>query len=157
MAIENNRLFLFNFFKQRALELWVVLWLKAFRNAKIYNKKVLSKLYPWDFPGMVSTYQCRRHGFDPWPVRIPHAVELLSLCATTNEPVLWSPRVATIGTCAVQQEKPLQQQSPSPPPCTKEKPTCSNKELMSCNKDSAQSKKKIPFPESHRVVPIFWP
>ena len=88
MTMENNRLFLFNFFKQCALELWVALWLiNSFRNAKIYNKKFLSKLYPWDFPGGVSTYQGRRHGFDPWSGKIPHVVELRSLCAPTNEPV----------------------------------------------------------------------
>ena len=32
--------------------------------------------------------QCRRHGFEPWSGKIPHAVEQLSLCATTTEPAL---------------------------------------------------------------------
>ena len=34
----------------------------------------------------------RGHGFDPWSRKIPHAVEQLSLCATTAEPVLWNKR-----------------------------------------------------------------
>ena len=42
-----------------------------------------------------STCQCRRHGFHPWSRKIPHATEQLSLCATTTEPVPWSPSVAT--------------------------------------------------------------
>ena len=33
----------------------------------------------------------RRHGFDPWSGKIPHAAEQLSLGATTTKPVLWSP------------------------------------------------------------------
>ena len=32
--------------------------------------------------------QCRRHGFDPWSGRIPHASEQPSPCATTAEPML---------------------------------------------------------------------
>ena len=35
-----------------------------------------------------SACQCRRHGFDPWSGKIPHAAGQLSLCATTTEPVL---------------------------------------------------------------------
>ena len=32
--------------------------------------------------------QCRGHEFDPWPGKTPHAVEQLSPCAITTEPVL---------------------------------------------------------------------
>ena len=39
--------------------------------------------------------QCRGHGFDPWSGKIPHAVEQLSLCATSIEPVLQSLQVTT--------------------------------------------------------------
>ena len=35
-----------------------------------------------------SACQFRGHGFEPWSGKIPHAVEHLSLCATTTEPVL---------------------------------------------------------------------
>ena len=31
--------------------------------------------------------QGRGHGFEPWSGKIPHAVEQLSPCATTTEPV----------------------------------------------------------------------
>ena len=43
---------------------------------------------PWWFSGKESAYQCRRHGFDPWSGKILYAMEQLSLCATTTEPVL---------------------------------------------------------------------
>ncbi|KAJ8794086.1 hypothetical protein J1605_019078 [Eschrichtius robustus] len=55
----------------------------------------------------------RGHGFEPWSGKIPHASEQLSLCATTTEPVLQSPRGTTPEAqapraCALQQEKPPQ-------------------------------------------------
>ena len=34
-----------------------------------------------------STCQCRKHGFDPWSRKILHAMEQLSQCATTIEPI----------------------------------------------------------------------
>ena len=43
---------------------------------------------PWWLSGEDSAGQCRRHGFDPWSRKIPHAVEQLSPCAKTIEPVL---------------------------------------------------------------------
>ena len=51
--------------------------------------------------------------FEPWSGKIPHAVEQLSLCATTTEPALYSPRATTTvarapRARAPQQEKPLQ-------------------------------------------------
>ena len=50
---------------------------------------------PWWLSGKEATYQCRRHRFDPWSRRNPHAAEQLSPCTTTTEPVLQSPGVAT--------------------------------------------------------------
>ena len=50
---------------------------------------------PWWLNGKESACQCRRHGFDPWSGKIPHTSEELSPCATTTEPVLWSPGAAT--------------------------------------------------------------
>ena len=43
---------------------------------------------PWWLSEKESTCQRRRHGFDPWARKIPHAEEQLSPCATTTEPVL---------------------------------------------------------------------
>ena len=38
---------------------------------------------PWWCRGWESTCQCRRHGFDPWSGKIPHAAEQLSpVCHT---------------------------------------------------------------------------
>ena len=39
----------------------------------------------------------QKHGFDPWSLTIPHAVEQLSPSTTTAEPVRQSPRTATAG------------------------------------------------------------
>ena len=35
--------------------------------------------------GKETTSQCRRHEFDPWSGKIPHAQEQLSPCTTTFE------------------------------------------------------------------------
>ena len=43
---------------------------------------------PWWLRGKESTCHCRRHRFDPRSRKIPDAVEQLSLCTTTFEPVL---------------------------------------------------------------------
>ena len=48
---------------------------------------------PWWCSGWESACQCRGHRSG----KIPHAAEQLSLCATTAEPVLWSPRATTAG------------------------------------------------------------
>ena len=50
---------------------------------------------PWWLSGKESTCQCRRHRFDPWSGKIPHAVEQLSSWATTLEPVLQSWGITT--------------------------------------------------------------
>ena len=49
------------------------------------NKTPYLKLYWW-FSGKDSFCRCRRHGFNPWYRKIPHAVEQLSPWATTPEP-----------------------------------------------------------------------
>ena len=46
----------------------------------------------WCLSGKEATCQYRRHVFDPWTGRIPHAK---SLCATTIEPLFWSPETTT--------------------------------------------------------------
>ena len=43
---------------------------------------------PWWLSGGEFTCQRRRHGYDPWSRRIPHATEQRSPSATTIEPVL---------------------------------------------------------------------
>ena len=53
------------------------------------NQKLSTRLLSW-LRGKESACYCRRHGFDPWSGMIPQAVEQLSPCATTTEPVLWS-------------------------------------------------------------------
>jgi len=50
------------------------------------KKKILG--LPWWLSGGESTCQCRRHPFNSWSAKIPHAAEKLSLCAATPEPVL---------------------------------------------------------------------
>ena len=53
----------------------------------VSNIKITSK---WDLSGgtvVKNTCQCRGHGFDPWSRKIPYAMEQISPCATTTEPV----------------------------------------------------------------------
>ena len=59
---------------------------------------------PWWLSGKESTCQCRRHWFDPWAGKIPHAAEQLSPCAITTETVLYSPGTATAEPCAAAAE-----------------------------------------------------
>jgi len=49
---------------------------------EMFKKKRLNEGLPWWYSG------CRGNGFNPWSRKIPHAMEQLSMCATTNEPVL---------------------------------------------------------------------
>ena len=57
--------------------------------------------------------QCRGHGFYPWPRKIPHDVEQLSLWATTTEPMVhnkrshWEACALQVGSspCSLQLEK----------------------------------------------------
>ena len=63
-------------------------------NLFIFLKKIIIGL-PWWRSGWGSACQCRGHGFGPWSRKIPRAAEQLSPCATTAEPVLWSPRATT--------------------------------------------------------------
>ena len=50
------------------------------------DKKSDSLGLPWWLSGKESTWQCRRHGFDPRSGRIPHTEEQLSPCTTAPEP-----------------------------------------------------------------------
>ena len=52
----------------------------SFESIKIINKM--------DFLGGTVPCQCRGHGLDPWPRKIPHSAKQLSLCTTTTEPIL---------------------------------------------------------------------
>ena len=84
-------------------------------------------LRPWDFPGKSTGLgchcllrQCRRHKFNPWPKKIPHVMQQLSLSATSlilcsraRMPQLLSPCASTTEALtprahALQQEKQLQ-------------------------------------------------
>ena len=69
--------------------------------------------------GKESAGQCRRHGFNSWSGKIPHAAEQLSLCATNIEPVRWSPGAAATEAVqprahALQREEPLQWEAREP-------------------------------------------
>ena len=55
------------------------------------NIKVFPLRLPWWLSGNKSICQCRRHRFNPWSRKTPHAMKQLRLCTTTTEPVLKSP------------------------------------------------------------------
>ena len=69
-------------------------WLGSLEYQGKGQKHVILGL-PWWLSGRESTCQRRKHRFDLGFWKIPHAVEQLSPCATTVEPVLWSPGAAT--------------------------------------------------------------
>ena len=50
---------------------------------------------PWWSSGEESTCLHRGNRFTPWLWRIRHATEQLSLCTTSTEPALESPRATT--------------------------------------------------------------
>ena len=56
---------------------------------------------PW-WSGYESTCQCKRHRFDTWSRKMPHAARQLSLCTTSAGPNPW--------TCTPQREAPPQPQ-----------------------------------------------
>ena len=63
------------------------------KTAKPKSLKRKAEGLPWWLTGKESTYQSRRHGFDPWSRKIPHAPvpQLFSLCSRTWELQLLSP------------------------------------------------------------------
>ena len=74
--------------------LWKIYIYKYWENVKRQfadkNSKWLISIrrgLPWWLSDKESACQCRRHRFDPWSGKILHAVEQLSPCATTTEPV----------------------------------------------------------------------
>ena len=59
-------------------------------SSTLYDSEQEGEL-PWWFSGEGSICQYRRHRFDPWSGKIPHAPELLSQCVATTEPVCLEP------------------------------------------------------------------
>ena len=55
------------------------------------NFQNLRKELPGWLSGKESACQCRRHGFSPWPGKIPYAAEQPSASATTPEPLFQRP------------------------------------------------------------------
>ena len=51
---------------------------------------------PWRFSGKELIWGCRRHRFDPWSGKIPHAAEQLSPYAAATE----APRRRSLGSTA---------------------------------------------------------
>ena len=107
---------------------------------------------PWWLSGKEATCQSRRHRFDHWWRKISYAVEQLSLCTTTIELVLSSPRAETLSPQAAvtedhaprarapKQENPLQWEAHGPQP--ESSPAHSNQRKGLCsNKDRARPSK----------------
>ena len=84
---------------------------------QLTQKKAERGLPLW-LSGKEPTCPCRRDGFDAWSGKTPHAMELLSPCATT-EAVLWSRGAATTEpkhprACALQPGKALRWEAHAP-------------------------------------------
>ena len=58
------------------------------KNLNLIRLKVIGLGLPWWLAGKESSCQCRRHGFNSWSMKIPHATEPLSLCSSTIRPAL---------------------------------------------------------------------
>ena len=85
-----------NYNKSTYLYMYLLLGLSLYRTqtnigALLSLKKKTTCGLPWWFSGKESAWQCRRHGFQSWSGKIPHAGEQLSSCTTTTEPVLREP------------------------------------------------------------------
>ena len=90
-------------------------------NNKVFIKEniIITKLFFFNISSLMINWD-RRHGFNPWSRKIPHAVEQQSTWGTTIAPVLWSLGAsATEGAhsraCTAQKEKPSQWEVHEPP------------------------------------------
>ena len=81
------------------------LCIPSMNNSKRKLRKQLLELPRW-LSGKESAHQCRRHRFDPWSGKIPHAVEQLN--HNYSAPMQQVLKPSTLKACAPQQEKPMQ-------------------------------------------------
>ena len=107
---------------------------------------------PWWLSGQESTCYHRRHGFDPWSGKIPHAVKQLSPCvkllsphATVTEP--------THSRARTPQERPLQREAREPQLQSASHFPNLEKSLC-CNKDLAQSDNNIKNNDKWKLLKI---
>ena len=91
----------------------VLVFIKDNLNMEKTNFKFLTLELPWWLNSKESTCQRRRHQFDPYSGKTPHAAEQLSLC-TTIDPVLQSWGATTTEDHAPQQGKPPQWEACKP-------------------------------------------
>ena len=96
------------------------------------NKKGNVRLLCW-YSGQLSACQCRGYGFDPWPRKIPHATEQLTLCATITKPAPPEPMLRNKR--SLRNEKPAHSNQEQPLRCNQRK-------HEHRNKDQLQPKKK---------------
>ena len=75
-------------------------WFMRKKEVVSITLKSRQRLPPW-LSGKESACQCRRHRFNPWSRKIPHAVGQLNLCTATTEACASRAR-------ALQQKKPPQ-------------------------------------------------
>ena len=102
---------------------------------------------PWWLRGKEPACQCRRHGFHPWPGKIQRAVEQLSPCSTTIEPVLQGPGATSTAALAPESQPALHRKksrcSEKPSAAIREWPLPvlhSQRKHPSSNEDPAQPK-----------------
>ena len=82
----------------RAFEMNAILdiWFAAFRLVPNFSLEGCPMGLPWWLSGKESFCQCRRHWFEPWSGKIPHAAEQLSPCTITLKSGLQRLRTSTI-------------------------------------------------------------
>ena len=129
-------------------ERWGEGWIRRLEWTYIHYY-IQNKGCPWWLSGKEIACQCRRHGFNPWYRKIPHATERLNPCATSielccrvGEPQLLKPMHPRAR--ASQQEKPLQwpacalQLESSPCSPQPEKAQTATRESLCSHEDPAQ-------------------
>ena len=121
-----------------------------------YPSEIVPPGLPWWLSGQESTRQGRRHGFDPWPEKIPRAAEQLSPGAATIEPVpslepgsrnAWAherqlPTPGRPRACVLQQDRPRRWEARAPPTRAAPLTTTREKQPQRWRPSTAQNKEK---------------
>ena len=121
-------------FHKARLCVYLTVFSRLLCTLRIFHKSINTGL-PWWCSVWESTYQCRRHGFEPCSGKIPHAAEQLSWCTTTSESALSSPRATTTEARTPRARVPQQEK---PVHCNKEQPPLSATRESPCAATNTQ-------------------
>ena len=78
-----------------------------------FKKKFIYLGFPWWLSGKESACQGRRHGFDPWSRKMPHAKEQLDLCTYNDRACVLEPRSHSYWSLLALEPVPHHKRSPN--------------------------------------------